>query len=491
MPTTIALRFPAGHYHATPWDKQVNEGVPEWPPAPWRLLRALVAVWKRALPELPEARVRALLGALEAPPSYWLPPAVLAHTRHWMPWDKKGPGDRTLIFDSFLALSPKAALEVTWPGDLEGQQEKDLAALLHNLSYLGRSESWCEARLAAPSQAPNCGPLGPDEKPGEDEDVVRVLAPREPLDFQALLVGTAELRAQRLDPTSPPGSRWVPYVRPAACFAAAAPPAQAPARPRVEVMRFALDAKPLPRVTDAVKVGDLARRSAMSWYGRLNGGGVSPTLAGKDASGGPLQGHRHAHYLPTDEDHDGWLDHLTAWAPDGLDAHEQDALGKVSEQGLRRPGEAPWNLVLVGMGPAREFAAPVLAASKVWISATPFVLTRHPKLRGDTKGGAVPKRVVDGPEDQLRLELSRRGFPEPAKVEPLPRARLRGRELPWLAFYRWRGRGSRVEHACGFRLEFEEPVRGPIALGYGAHYGLGLFLPEAPAGGAPDPRLTG
>jgi CRISPR-associated protein Csb2 len=28
------------------------------------------------------------------------------------------------------------------------------------------------------------------------------------------------------------------------------------------------------------------------------------------------------------------------------------------------------------------------------------------------------------------------------------------------------------------RLTFEQPVRGPIALGFGSHFGLGLFEPE-------------
>jgi CRISPR-associated protein Csb2 len=38
------LRFPGGRYHATPWGTHVNEGQIEWPPSPWRLARALLAV---------------------------------------------------------------------------------------------------------------------------------------------------------------------------------------------------------------------------------------------------------------------------------------------------------------------------------------------------------------------------------------------------------------------------------------------------------------
>ena len=43
MPT-LSIRFPAGRYHATPWGHHVNEGLIEWPPSPWRLLRALLSV---------------------------------------------------------------------------------------------------------------------------------------------------------------------------------------------------------------------------------------------------------------------------------------------------------------------------------------------------------------------------------------------------------------------------------------------------------------
>ena len=49
MPLSIAVAFPAGRFHATPWGHHVNEGLPEWPPSPWRLLRALIATWKRKL----------------------------------------------------------------------------------------------------------------------------------------------------------------------------------------------------------------------------------------------------------------------------------------------------------------------------------------------------------------------------------------------------------------------------------------------------------
>lgn len=45
----LSFRFISGRFHATPWGRHVNEGAPEWPPSPWRILRAMVAVWKRCL----------------------------------------------------------------------------------------------------------------------------------------------------------------------------------------------------------------------------------------------------------------------------------------------------------------------------------------------------------------------------------------------------------------------------------------------------------
>jgi CRISPR-associated protein Csb2 len=45
-------------------------------------------------------------------------------------------------------------------------------------------------------------------------------------------------------------------------------------------------------------------------------------------------------------------------------------------------------------------------------------------------------------------------------------------------FVRRRARGGRPPHVdagFGLRLQFAEPVRGPLLLGYAAHYGLGLF----------------
>ncbi len=157
--TGIALSFPYGRYHATPWARHVNEGVPEWPPSPWRLLRALVATWKRKLDDrLTQPQVEALLRELTAPPLFALPPASTGHTRHYMPWDKgwrdQPDKARTLVFDGFAVLPHGASVTVLWPEvELQASKRDGLALLLAHLNFFGRAEAWCSARLLADAEA--------------------------------------------------------------------------------------------------------------------------------------------------------------------------------------------------------------------------------------------------------------------------------------------------------------------------------------------------
>src|SRR5713226_2599290 len=72
------------------------------------------------------------------------------HTRHYMPWFKKGPDDKTLIFDAFVCLAPDAEVVFHWPdATLSPVGTQALARLLDLLGYFGRAESWASARLLA------------------------------------------------------------------------------------------------------------------------------------------------------------------------------------------------------------------------------------------------------------------------------------------------------------------------------------------------------
>ena len=149
MPT-LQLRFPGGRYHATPWGHHVNEGQIEWPPSPWRLLRALVACGftTQRWSEVPPVARQLIEKLAEVLPSYRLPAASAAHSRHFMPIGTldKGRERTTLVFDTWANVGDEALL-VRWDCELTDEETRQLKQLAECLGYLGRSESWVEAEL--------------------------------------------------------------------------------------------------------------------------------------------------------------------------------------------------------------------------------------------------------------------------------------------------------------------------------------------------------
>ncbi len=510
---TISLRFPSGRFHATPWGKHVNEGVPEWPPSPWRLLRSLIAVWKtRFDTAFPVADVEPVFRALAKPPRFVLPPAAVGHTRHYMRWYKKGPA---LVFDTFVALDRDAEVVALWPdGELSGQQRNVLQRLLDHLGFFGRAESWCDARLldetCGASTRVNCLPLetAPADTGQEKLELVRVLCADPQTAFSSehvqgydpnwhLCVETSLLHAEGW--SDAPGSKWVPYFRPVNCFEVKVWPRRASVEPpRIQVARFALDSAVLPLVQETLPMGELARRVLMGIYGRLTeqregARGRSPVFSGKDDSGHPLQGHGHAYYLPSDEDGDGRLDHLTVVAEAGFGPVELKALDRLRAI-MRNEELPPLNVLLLGLGRLDEFQPFPLRPSSVWVSATPFVAPRHLKKRGTKRD---PEELWDCPTAfltaVLRKELDRLIERRPdlaavpldsIKVEALTDEhgvfRIGPHRLRPIQFKRFRQKrdddGGR-RPAGVFRITFSQPVRGPICLGHSSHFGLGQFRP--------------
>ena len=108
------------HFHGQPLPRHpvgrhVNEGVLEWPPSPWRILRGIVATWRRTLPDIPSGRVESLLRELASEyPKFHLPVASTAHTRHYMPYNEGARERTTLVIDSFVAIQPGKSLFAVW-----------------------------------------------------------------------------------------------------------------------------------------------------------------------------------------------------------------------------------------------------------------------------------------------------------------------------------------------------------------------------------------
>ena len=201
------------------WDRSVNEGTAEWPPSPWRLLRALTATWHTRWPDLPAETFDRLLAALGDPPSYRTPPVRPGHTRHYLPDldHRKGEAGHTdLTLDPFLSLRHSdlrdtamgdAELLVRWDAELDTEQRAVLAKLAELLPYLGRADSVCEARLLDEDPAPDKTWWCPG---AEGARAARLLAPALPVRREALEVTTVQVRKMRR--TQPPGTIWVSYA---------------------------------------------------------------------------------------------------------------------------------------------------------------------------------------------------------------------------------------------------------------------------------------
>ncbi len=279
---------------------------------------------------------------------------------------------------------------------------------------------------------------------------------------------------------------------------------------KASLARFALDGPVLPLVTETLPLAEQTRRSLLSICGSialrrepdLADGEVWRLAAafwGKDELGRPRVGHQHAFFLPADEDGDGRIDHLTVFAPMGFNPLECQALHRLRRLGepsgvsprsraASAPGVDALQLLLIGLANPDDFRSPLLAESKVWTSATPFVVTRYPKLRGTKR---------DRPEDYtsplafaqhvLRQELGRR--PELPAVESIEAeegiGRRRLRPIQFKRFRSKRGDDGGRRPAGGFRVTFAAPVSGPLCLGHACHFGLGLFAPPPLSPSAP------
>jgi len=110
-----------------------------------------------------------------------------------------------------------------------------------------------------------------------------------------------------------------------------------------------------------------------------------------------------------------------------------------------------------------------------------LVYGRNTSFRSETDvnrlGAARPR------ENRPRIGTSNLS-PERAKEiqektsEILPQLQLANQRIHWLPFQRARrsGNGRKPgEHGYGFLIIFLVVVAGPISVGYGAHFGLGLF----------------
>ena len=233
------------------------------------------------------------------------------------------------------------------------------------------------------------------------------------------------------------------------------------------------------RILHRRKYGKADRSSPERFYSRV--------FSGKDETGQPLKSHDHAYYLPTAENDANRLDHVTVFAARGFGPDELAAL-----QAVRRlpwgEGE-PLQVRLVGLGRPEDFRCRLFGPARVWESATPFVVTRHPKQRGRRKDPPDCHGISGRPQFAMRVldeecqrwlrrqpTLAGAASPTYTVLEHVGRTGS-FRPLQFRRVRRKPGDDGANRATAAFRLEFDRDVAGPLCLGHASHFGLGLFLP--------------
>ncbi len=546
--TTIQLSFPWGRFYATPWGINASRlREPEWPPSPWRLLRALVSAWFRAHPgQVPSADCIALIETLGRElPHIGIGKVSFGHTVHWQPnYGAAGTEDKadatyknTRHENHFAAVS--GAVFFRWPTvDLALEVRRTLETLLAELSYFGRAESLCYAEICDTEQTSDktgwCRSTGGRKISASCRDV---FCPN-PTNFR--FTDLWSRRSPEIAPDSPAapphlvdtllssdmkadGAAWFSYqmpdgwpqqwvVRTPRITRPANKPAPSAGAKTAHYLCFSLQCRVplLPKfiVPLSEKFRDEASRHLRNVHGK-----DAPSFAffghpdhrPADAVGD----HQHAFYLPMSgkDDASGFLSDMHIWCPYGFTQLEVEILLRIDRLDWGS-GKYPVRPVLTALAKEPPADAPFSigkTASQLWRSASPFVPPRYFYRRD---GNRLSLKTKDQPEFQLIECLRALGIETAGEVRRISLGSQQTatgqtlwdivrtpveeeehfRDATNVSVHRpgssaTRGRERRV--GVFFDVEFKEPVALRVpALGHSSHFGLGLFLPIMNSGAA-------
>jgi CRISPR-associated protein Csb2 len=496
----IEVELLSGRYHAHVWgESQFGMAGPEWPPSPWRLLRALASSWFCARPDPSSEEVRdrliETLGHSDAP-EIWLPRTSVHEIRYYQPV-RLGASDRVLHHDHF-AVPEGGRFWFRFATSLPRDQRELLAKLLERLRYFGRSESRARLCLVDRNEPPSSNIFvvthhnsGQQVSPTTHYHYRRVLCTA-PDKFKASDLWSVQggcnagkhpnarsggypihlvdkLIKEKMP--LPCGARWVEYAVPAEALVHEIRPrvSAPPAKPSVNVaeIRFRLNRRiPIP-LRYVVAVARAFRDAAVEAHRQIAKGKNSPMLSGREVGGAVARGHQHAYYLPRLRPGAVTLDELLVRVPGGRLTHQElDALLSV---GRIRAGGPGYPITVVPEAVVAE-AMPATPARR-WRSVTPFLPPlRHRRGRDET---CVEQQAIAC----VKEVCGRR----PAHVESLSGPGGLGRVSPVLAHeYGTGGRRWTLTKRLGFWLDltFDEPVVLDRPLGADAHFGAGQFVPS-------------
>jgi CRISPR-associated protein Csb2 len=492
--------FPLGRFHATPWKVfPYDDPHGEWPPSPWRLVRAVLARSYQldreiadstgAHAELREALVRAFATSQvewQLPRASWRGPGLRQyHPAEFkrVPASAKEPGmmayNTTKVLDNFWVTANGTAAPILWHFDGPDWTPPLLAhldACLTRMTYFGRAESITEIRRTETASAPD-DPVR--LSPRRSGKAVPVLA-LQPDATLAQLEATTDAPSVK-DTNIPPGSCWMYAERPPRPQIRSAK-RHTPQLPPTQLIQFAIGSNIPVRYKDVVLITERFRSRVLgSFTKRLTGDPKSNwkdsandisaqahLLSGRNSDGSPSKDHRHVSFFLC-----GTVDapsRLCVWRNEPFDDLEQRSILDAANTPLPLSyKDDPWTLNLVPLdklvpSPPGLDSSPV----SIWKSLTPYVPPRHVFGRS---GKEKPGCSVT---EQILAELSTRGF-NPNGVS------VAAEKHGWVKIHRLKierdARTNNDKLGYSVTLTFSNPIKGPISLGSSSHFGLGLFVP--------------
>ena len=478
----LVLVFAAGGLHAQPWRSKVKKSEIEWPPSPWYLMRAIVSAFG-SHEETKYLTLMRVCDRLASAPRFILPPLAPMHTKH--------------VFSGSESVAPNVCLDAFVPNHennvrafvvwddvtLDAKEWLLLCQLAGEVEFLVTTGDRCAVEVTNQVFGLDDGFISVDlasraESNEHGPTVQRLGVDGNTRGRGLLLALSASAKAfDGAHSTIPNGAAWLSYVFPKDFGRDRIVAIRAARQDEFEsrILRFALVGNSLakfPPVTETLLLADTFRKAVMSIQGRRQDQRNTAIFSGKDLDGKPISGENHAYFLPRDLDGDGLLETVDVYLPRNFSHEEYRALLSVSRlyaRELKLPRKSALTVTFV-----QEVSN---YTAKCWRSETPFVLPRFEKIRGTVE----KRRIVDAPEDQIRRELAHRAM-QPVQVSVqrggaacIPLAS--GRTAFARSYKRVRKDDGPPREAVTATITFAEPVRGPIAIGRYAHFGLGQFVP--------------
>ena len=206
----IRITFTTGRYYATSWVGQSGKTT-EWPPSPYRLLRAIIASWKYNMSHIDEEKVFELVRMLASElPEFHLPPIAFGREHDGIPACK----DRGMKTGTYGMINKKEPVQIIWPDlDMNRKKRRILRDILENIRYFGRTKSWCSITLDCNARTPNCVPQfkNAGSRMSGHNTRIAVVSPKQDIAMDDLY--TTRDNVRKKEGMHPDGSQMVPYIR--------------------------------------------------------------------------------------------------------------------------------------------------------------------------------------------------------------------------------------------------------------------------------------